>query len=104
PANAAAWTVPGAGPAPAPESPNESPFPCNVEPDEVPPPPFEEDPFDYERLPAPEIPQDFAPPPLDKSPVSPDATSLSGGNEPPPQALTETEFNPMPDPGIASES
>ncbi|MEM7647717.1 MAG: hypothetical protein AAF283_00955 [Cyanobacteria bacterium P01_A01_bin.70] len=104
PANAAEWTEPGVGPEPAPELPNEAPFPGNVEPDEVPPPPLEADPFDNEQLPAPEIPQDFAPPPLDKSPVSPDATSLSGGNEPPPQALTETEFKPMPDPGVASES
>ncbi|MEL6399007.1 MAG: hypothetical protein AAFR26_07985 [Cyanobacteria bacterium J06626_4] len=104
PANAAEWTEPGVGTEPAPELPNEAPFPGNVEPDEVPPPPLEADPLDNERLPAPEIPQDFAPPPLDKSPVSPDATSLSGGNAPPPQALTETEFKPMPDPGVASES
>ncbi len=104
PANAAEWTEPGVGPEPAPELPNEAPFPGNVEPDEVPPTPLEEEPVDNERLPSPEIPQDFAPPPLEKSPVSPDATSLSGGNEPLPQALTETEFKPMPDPGVASES
>ncbi|MGD1939698.1 MAG: hypothetical protein ACFB0G_00150 [Leptolyngbyaceae cyanobacterium] len=103
PANAAEWTEPGAETDQAPEFADEEPFPGNGEPDEAPPPPLEEEPFDGERLPAPEIPQDFAPPPLENPPVSPDATSLSGGDEPLPQALTETEFKPMSDPGAASE-
>ena len=104
PANAAEWIEPDAATEQAPEFPNETPFPGNVEPDEVPPTPLEEEPVDNERLPSPEIPQDFAPPPLEKAPMSPDSTSLSGGNEPLPQALTETEFKPMTDPGAASES
>ncbi|MGD1932798.1 MAG: hypothetical protein ACFB12_28250, partial [Leptolyngbyaceae cyanobacterium] len=63
PANAAEWTEPGAGTAPAPESPNEAPFPGNVEPDEVPPPPPSERPPPNPTHPPPPPPPNHYPPP-----------------------------------------